>query len=109
MWRDCKYFQPVETVSIPHSESPIVSLWCNSEHESALGELHQMKLPRKNRIPCHNCSQKLDLGGCDEKLIPLPSLPLLGFLEYYVVCLTQDWRWLPMLVETGPSGLQKTG
>ncbi len=37
----------VETVSILHSESPIVSLWCNSEHESALGELLQMKLPQR--------------------------------------------------------------
>ncbi len=44
---NCKDFEPVETVSILHSESPIVSLWCDSEHESALGELRQMKLPRK--------------------------------------------------------------
>jgi hypothetical protein len=48
---NCKDFKPVETVSILHSESPIVSLWCNSEHESALGELLQMKLPRKKSLP----------------------------------------------------------
>ncbi len=44
---NCKDFKPVETVSILHSKSPIVSLWCNSEHESALGKLLQMKLPQR--------------------------------------------------------------
>jgi hypothetical protein len=44
---NCKDFEPVETVSILHSKSPIVSLWCDSEHESALGELLQMKLTQK--------------------------------------------------------------
>jgi hypothetical protein len=44
---NCKDFEPVETVSILHSKSPIVSLWCDSEHESALGKLLQMKLTQK--------------------------------------------------------------
>jgi hypothetical protein len=48
---NCKDFEPVETVSILHSKSPIVSLWCDSEHESGLGKLLQMNLPPKNSLP----------------------------------------------------------